>query len=496
MGIVFRQSIKTTIVIFAGAVLGALVVGGYAYVLSKPLQGFTRTVLSVAGFLQLFALLGTGSTILTYVHRYPPGQKRKVLLTLAALVPLVTTGILLIPYLLFRNNLVHLYQPAEQGYINTYYLWIPVLVILWSYMSQLELYLSSQHRTAIATFMREVVLKFLNLILIALIGFGYISFSSFIIGTVLVYAVPTLIMLPIAMRTESFGFSMQWRVFGKQDYKELLHFSWYHLLLSVSASAMGVVDMYMLPILSKHGLSSLAVYAIAVFIASVMTAPYRAMASAAFPTLNLAYTNGDTDKVHQLFRRSSVNTLIVSVAMAVIIACNLPNAVAMLRKGQGYETIIPLVLIMMIGRLVDMASGLNTELISISKYYKFNFRISVLLVVLMVGLNLFLIPRFDVYGAAWSTTISLILFNVGKMIFLWKKMGVQPFTGKSLYVLAAGAIAGFVGYIVPALHNPFVDAVLRTGLVVVIYAVLLLWWQPSEDLRTYVQSIRKDKRLF
>jgi O-antigen/teichoic acid export membrane protein len=496
MGIVFRQSIKTTIVILAGAVLGAIVNIGYTYVLEKQAAGFVRILFAQASVLQFLMLFGTGGTLMTFIQRYDSLRKQRVLLSLSAIIPFIGFLMLIVPYALFRGQIISLYQAGDVFYAARYYFLMPLLMLLWGYVFQMEHYLTAQHKAAVASFMREIVLKVLNIMLILLIGFRLISFTTFIVATVLLYIVPTVCLLPVAMRTRTFGFSAAWNAFTKAEYKELAHFSWYHLLMGLSVFALGQLDANMLGMLSKNGLRALAVYAIAVFITAVMTAPYRAMSIAAFPALNAAFISGDMNKVRNLFRRSSVNMLIVAVAMAALVGCNLHNAIAILPKDMGYELITPIVLTLMLGRLVDMSTGLNTELISISPYYKFNFYISILLVVLLVVLNRLLIPTYDLYGAAWGTTIALIIFNIGKMIFAWIKMGIQPFSRASVLILAAGAVAAAGGYFLPVLPNIFLDATVRTLLILGLFTGMLIWLKPSEDLRSYLQSVKEKKRLF
>ncbi len=496
MGIVFRQSIKTTIVNFAGAVLGAIVMFGYSYVLSAREMGFTRSMLAQCSILQYMVLFGTSSAVLTFLHRYNTREKQGLLLTMAAIVPIVVTALLFIPYCLFKEQIIDLYKLNDRAYVHVYYIWPVVLLLLWAYMTQLEGYLLSQNKSAISSFMREVVLKMLNVVLIILVWCRLISFPIFLVATVLVYAIPALILLFIAMRTEDFRLSLNWRAFSGDEYKALIKFCWYHVLMGISILALGQVDLFMLGIMGKNGLSTLGAYTNAVFITAVMTVPYRAMTMSAYPSLNKAYSAGDKGEVKELFHRSAINILIVGMLMAVIIGCNLHNAVAILPAGKGFEAIPPLVLIMMFGRLVDMASGLNSELINMSEYYRFNFGISTFLLVLLIGLNYILIPHFDIYGAAWGGTLALIMFNICKMYFLWKKMNLIPFGKGSLLVLLAGGITALAGYFLPHLPNPILDTMIRTVLVSIVYILLMVWLKPSTDLQVYLQSIKEKKRLF
>jgi O-antigen/teichoic acid export membrane protein len=494
MGIVFRQSIKSTIVTFLGAILGAFCNIAYVNVLEKQANGFRTTVFDQATILQIFVLLGTTGTLMTYIQRYPAGDKRKLLQTFSLLVPLTGTVLMLVPYLLFKEDIIRFYAPKDQDMVGRFYIWIPLLTLLWSYLNQMDAYLTGLHKSAVSAFVREVMIRIINLVLIGLLYYGYISFAFFLAGCILTYALAFILLIPVAMKTVGFGFSMKWSAFSKQEYRELIHFSWYHMLTAVSIVAIVNVGSYMLGIFSANGLDAVSVYGVAIFISTIMIIPYRAMATAAFPSLNMAYTNNEMTKLAGMFSRAAVNTLIVSVLMTVLIACNLHNVLFILRKG--YDDIIPLVLILLLGRLIDTATGLNTEVIIISKYYKFNYRISMLLVVILIGFNYLLIPRYDVYGAAWGTTIALTIFNVCKVIFLWKKMGLHPFSKHTLPVLLTGVAAAAAGYLLPELPHFVADVIVRSTVIVAVYGGLMLWLKPSEDLRTYLKSVKENKRLF
>jgi len=506
MGIVFRQSVKTTIIAFSGALLGALINYVYTFILTKPQLGYSKDLIYQGAVLQVFVLLGVNSTVATFIPRYSH-NKQKSLLTISVFVPLIVTVLLSVPYVIFRSKILSFFQVEDAVFINTFYLWLPLLILLWSYMSLFELYLISQVKVAIPTFMREIVLRLLNIVLIILFAFKLISFYYFIIGTILVYAVPPLALLLVSLKTDSFGFSFNWKIFSKEEFKEIFRFSWYHLLLGATINLLGYIDSLMLGSMDKKGFSSLAVYSQALLIISIMLIPYRAMTLATFPILNKAYIDNDKKKVRDLFHRSSINILIVAIAMFLIIICNLDNVVTIFPKG--YEAIKPIVVILMIGRMIDMATGLNTELTSITMYYKVTFRLSVILLVMLVIFNRIFIPEYGIYGAAWASTLALAFFNLAKMIFLWKKLGIQPFTTKSIIVIFAGLIAGIAGYYFPTIIHAtsdasrstiiictIADAIMRTIIIIISYSILLLLLKPSPDLNEYLQTVRAKKRLF
>ncbi|WP_118974884.1 polysaccharide biosynthesis C-terminal domain-containing protein [Taibaiella koreensis] len=497
MGIVFRQSIKSTIVIFTGNLIGAVATYFTAQVFSQDKQqfGFSRTLITVGVISMICILMGAASVMQTFTQRYEKrDERKKVLISLCFLAPLLMALCLLPFYLGFKAEIVAMFKPQDRAYFSDYYGWVALLVLAWGYLTLLEAYMISQHKSAQGLVMREVFLRVCNLLALGALYWQLIRFHGFIVLTVLGYVLSAILLLLLSMRTEGFGFSRRWKVFTRGEYKEIFRFAWYHLLVGVSVYLTGYLDGLLLATLDKDGVSAVPAYTIAVFIVGLMAVPYRAMAQAVFPALNRAYIERNDAELRDIFNRSGINILIVAVAMAFIIGLNLNNAASILPKG--YEKIVPLSLILMLGRAVDMATGVNTEMISISIYYKFNFRISAILVVLIVVLCWLLIPRYGAYGAAWGSSIALTIFNIAKLIFLKKKMALHPFSLQSLKVILAGIVSGLIAYFIPYLGNPVVDALLRAGTLIIIYTPLLLWWRVSPDINEYLATVVKKKRLF
>jgi O-antigen/teichoic acid export membrane protein len=495
MGIVFRQSIKSTLAISAGALLGVL----FTYFSTKfiPMQelGFRNNLTNQAVVGGQILLLGLHNMLSVYIHRYTDRDRRKpALVTISMVLPFIIISIISLIYLLFKDTVINWFQPQDIPFIRRYFLWLPVYILLFTYQVMLETYLISQLKVAKATFIREVLLRALNIGLLLLFAFGFVDFDTLIYGTVLLYIVPIVLLLILAFRTDAFRFSFDWSVFSKEEKKEIVHFTWYHSLLSMSLTLMGMLDALMVAVLSPSGLSAVAIYSVVVVIISFLLIPYRAMLNSIFPILAQAFADNDMGKVKDIFMRSSINILIASGAMLLIVCCNLHNATAILPEGYGAVGMV--VIILAAGRIVDMATGINDQVLSISKHYKYNFYISLLLVAMMVGLNWWLIPIYDVYGAAWGTTIALVVFNLLKLFIVKAKLGLQPFSSGTVKVAITLLIVFGINYLLPRLENAFVDTAYRSGIIIVAYGTLLLVIRPSPDLNAYVASVKKNKRLF
>lgn len=494
MGIVFRQSIKTSVIILGGAVLGILTQYLSTLVLPVNLVGISRNLINQGVVLQNFLLLGTSSVTYLYLQRFSDQrQKQSVLLTLCLLVPIVTTALFCIFYFLFKDYIITRFQLKDQDSIREFFAWLPVFGLAWAYLNLMEYYLIGKMKTALANFMREILLRILGLALIGFFYWGLIDFHEYIISSILIYFIPLLLLFYFAARENDFRPSFRFRSLSFKEYKDVTLFSWYHLLSSVSVTLLAYVDSLMLAPLSKNGADDVAVYSIAQLLISMLFIPYRALSVSAIPKINEVYTAGDHPKLNNLYGRTNLNILIASTVMFLLVLSNVGNAVAIL--PEGYSALAPLLLILTIGRAVDVATGLNSELISITPYYKFNFRISLLLLVVVAALDRIYIPQYGVYGAAWVTSLSLVGFNTVKMVFVHYKTGMWPFSRQSFVVIGCGLAVYAVLYFIPAWSNPIADTLLRSACAIVLFGLSILWLKPSPDLQAYLDAIRKNKKL-
>jgi len=495
MGIVFRQSVKTTIVTFIGVALGAYINYIYVFVFTQRELGFYTNTINIGAVMQLFVMMGMGSVLSVFIPRYGEDlRKKKSLITLGFIVTSFAIVLTTIIGILFRKQFIGLYKIPDQQYLYKYYYYIFLLIGLWGIASLVEQFLVSQIKIALSAFVREVLLRLCNLLIIALYYFKVINFNSFVVLSVLIYAIPVIVLLFTSIKTGNFGFSFNFKVFSKVDYKEITHYAWYHLLFGLSINLFGFLDLLLLAVLDKSGFESLSIYRNAIFVTSVMIVPFRAMSASAFSIINKSYIGGNREELDHLFKRSGLNILIVVGALMGIILVNLDNLVAIL--PQAYNSIKPVIIILMIGKFTDVITGLNNEVISISKYYKFNFRSSGLLLLAIFAFDFVLIPKYGIYGAAWGTTLAYTLINLIKLFFLWNKLQLQPFSKGTLMSLLSIVVATISAYLIPKCSNPFLDTFIRSVILLGIYSVLLLWLKPSEDLQNYLISIKTNKRLF
>lgn len=497
MGIVFRQSIKTTIITFFGAALGGILLIVSTNVMEKQDLGFVRNLPNQAVVASFFLLAGMGNTLFFFLHRFDEEtikERKSVLMSVCFLVPLGIYVLTMIPYFLFKDYWLNHFQVQDIAIMKQYYLCFPLFTLFNLTMMLLEAFLNAHTKSAQISFVREIVIKGTNLVLFILFGFGLLSFSIFVYSFVFVNLLSALILLSMAKRIVDFKFSLNWNLLTKKEYHAIFIFAGFHALMGISGTLMGFLDGQLLTIYDKNGLASVSIYTNAVFIATLVSIPFRAMSAPVNADISRAYAQNLHEKVKDSYSRSGLNIFIASAFMCVLISCNLHNALAIMPKG--YEAVFGVTLIMLIGRLVDSGTGLNDLALNMSPYYKINFYLSTGMVLLMIVLFRVLIPPFGVYGAAWVFSIALTAFNLAKTYFVWKKMNLHPFSKGTLTTLFIGASVTAMVFFIPKFPNPYIDAILRSGLIAFLFICFVFWLKPSKDISYYVNETLKKKKLF
>jgi Na+-driven multidrug efflux pump len=92
----------------------------------------------------------------------------------------------------------------------------------------------------------------------------------------------------------------------------------------------------------------------------------------------------------------------------------------------------PVLWILGLAILIDLATGFNGNIISLSAYYKFNIVIMVFLATLTILLNYYFIfhTHWGIVGVALATAVSLSLYNIVKIIFNFIKFKIHPLSIK------------------------------------------------------------------
>lgn len=497
MGVVVRQSIKSVIITVVGAIMGIAVTILSMRYFPKIEYGFTQNLQKIGTQLSLIGVFGFNYAVLIQSHKYPPGHsKRNAYLTLCAIVPIVFTLAICGLLFLFKDSFLALYKQEDRIMMKDFFLTFPILTILTVGIYWLSSYLQAIQKNALQNFASEIVLRIGYIALIVAFALGWINYTQFIYAFACIFIIPLAYLYYIAKRLGNLKFTLKIQL-PLSEIKETFRFSGYHMLTAVSTVLIFQLDAILLGPLSAGGLEAIAVYAVATLAVSLLRTPTRVIATTAVPSFSQHYLAGDLKGLKLIFERSCIIMQILAVGAFAFILLNIDTIQHLINQlKSGYDAIGVLLIILMIGQVADMITGFNYQILSVSKYYRFNFWISILLLVIVFVLNYIFIQDYGIYGAAWATTIGLTVFNILKSWFVWKKLKMQPFSKKSLLVFLFALLTFAIAWIIPNTGFYYLDVVLKNLVFGGLFLGLLLKGSVSEELNGVVMNLIKNKKLF
>ena len=124
--------------------------------------------------------------------------------------------------------------------------------------------------------------------------------------------------------------------------------------------------------------------------------------------------------------------------------------------------------------LFNMATGFNSEIISYSKYFRFNIISVLVLVVLNISLNVYFLTQTNlgIIGVAFASLIAMTLFNSFKLYFIYSKFGILPFDKKYAQLFFVILVITSAIYFLPEFSNHFVNLFFKTGLNIALIVLL------------------------
>lgn len=238
-------------------------------------------------------------------------------------------------------------------------------------------------------------------------------------------------------------------------------------------------------------IENIAYYSVAIFIATVISVPSRAMHQITYPITAKLMTDGKHDELNDLYKKTSISLQIVGGLVLVGILVNINQLYLLL--PENYRGGVFVVFVIGISKYFDLILGNNNAIIFNSKYYKAVLFLGLFLAVMAISLNDFFIPRYGINGAAIATLISITLYSLAKLLFVVLKMDLYPFTLKNIYALVVLLFCFFAFYYWDFPFHPILNIVLKSILVSFVYVGLVYKANLSLEINTVIQ--KQFKRL-
>tara|TARA_B110000483_G_scaffold22548_1_gene26003 strand:- start:650 stop:2125 length:1476 start_codon:yes stop_codon:yes gene_type:complete len=474
MGIIARQSIKASLAGFMGVGIGALTV---LFILPKYLTpdeiGVLSTLQRASILLYSFMLLGVVFSIRkfnksnlkskVYNHAQFLGANFIFLLASICFFSLL--------YFLFHEIFIKVFITNSSQLLD--FLYLPLALAIGSVFFQYFFAVAgSFSRIAIPNIFNSVVNRLLVIVAILLFAWHVLAFNQFVhLYLFFFYIIPLLLIVFYVLKILKVEFSVPTINQLKGVFNDTLRYNTY-LYFTITSSIM-IVSIDTLMISSMQGTSQTAVYTIAFFIATVIEIPQRMLIQVASPILSLKLEENKMDELKNIYKKSSIIQLFVGYCLFTMIWFNLDAFYQIMPNGDLYKGGVWVVLLISIAKIVDIGFGLNKQIIEMSDYFNYNLYINILLSILVVGLNLFFIPKYGITGAALASLIAITISNLLSFLLVWVKSEISPFSKNTLIILSYTTITYVLFYnFLPDISNPILSICINSLFIGISIAVL------------------------
>ena len=269
------------------------------------------------------------------------------------------------------------------------------------------------------------------------------------------------------------------------QYKSILKYSL--LIFSSGAAASLILDIDKSMISNVLTVENVAYYSVAVFIASVIEFPGRAMFQIISPMVAKALNENDRERLTSLLKKSASNLLLGAGLLFLLINLNSIDFYQWVNL-EGYDKALDVVFIVSLGKLFTMSMGCLNNIITNSKYYIYVFWFSIVSAVLAVVLNLYLINELGIIGAAYATLIVIALINVAKILLIQFTFKINPFSNKTFFTLGIILILYVLIPLIPLDFSPFLSLVIRSLVIVITFLIFSRVFKLTGDIQNVINK--------
>ncbi|HEX8269024.1 MAG TPA: oligosaccharide flippase family protein [Flavobacterium sp.] len=487
MGIVINQSIKNTVITYIGFLIGAAnALFMYTNFLGKTYYGLTAFLLSSANIMMPLMAFGVHNTLVKFYSGYKTEEEKSTFLSFVMLLPLLLiVPIGIIGY--FAYEQIADFLSEENPIIHDFVWLIPVIGLLMGYFEIFYAWVKVHMLSVYGSFLKEVFLRVLISLFLFAVYFKYISVEEFIYITVGIYFTATFAMAIFAFRVRRPTLTLRF----PSDKKAIFIYSVFIIISGSVAVLLLDIDKFMLGQYIR--IDNVAYYSVAIFIATVVSVPSRAMHQITYPITAKLMSENKHDELNALYKKTSVTLQVVGGLVLVGILVNVTQLYELIPRE--YSGGIFVVFAIGASKYIDLLLGNNNAIIFNSKYYRMVLFLGLMLAVLAITLNMYFIPRYGIDGAAIATLISLILYNAAKLLFVIFRMDLNPFTIQTLYSFVIFVLTFGVFYYWEFSFHPIINIVLKSALVSVFYLVISYKLKISPDINSVINAVLKKVHL-
>ncbi len=495
MSTIRRQSIISSTVIYIGFAVGMLNIYFFTKegLFTEEQYGLTSIFIAITSLMATFSMMAMPSFIFKFYHYYndhlPP--RKNDMLTWSLLMSCIGFLLVMLAGWFFKDLVIRKFG-ENSPLLLTYYYWLFPMGLGLTIYTVLEAYAWGMGKAVLTSFLREVQWRLWTTVLIVALITGLVKdYDLFIKLFALGYPSIALILLVYLVSTGKVRFTFRISKVTRRFWRKIIRLCSFFYAGTLIFTLSLVFDTIVIASKLEDGTAKAGIFGLAQIMASIIQAPQRAIIASSLTHLSKAWKEKNMALLQRVYQRSSINQLIFASGIFSLIALNYKEAVHTFHLKESYLAGFNAFILLGLMRVVDMGTGVNSQIIITSTQWKFELVSGAILLIVMLPLTYILTVQMGLIGPAIANLVSISIYNAIRIAFLWKKFRLFPFTRQSLYALLIAAACYAGCYFAFDGIGGIMGMLLRSAVFVLLYAILVLNTNLSPDIRPVMQTIQK-----
>ena len=461
MSIVAKQSFKYTIIGYLGFLLGTFS-AVFVFPLNLEFYGKLRFIMNSAEIITPFIILGISYANVKFFYQSQRDNKHHNLLSISLLV----VGINFILFLFGFILMPIIFPKIKNLEIWEYKFYVIPLVLILSICAVFNKFISNYKRIAISNIFDNLFPKLANILSFSLFFFlgiaqsiSFLVFISFFFISMVGYIIYTNNLEKI-----NYDFSTQY-LHKNNLWRAIASYSFFSFL-GTFGNQLNINNQMIGEFMS---MKEVGVYSILYSLISLISIPQLGLFNVSAPIVNQSLSEKKYADLDKFYKKTSLSLFFLGAILFSCIVTGFPYLTSMMKNGKLLLEFQPIIWIWGTAVLFDLATGFNGNIISLSKYYKFNIFMMLIFALFTIGLNYYFIKytELKLIGIAISTAISTSIYNGIKVLFNYWKFKVSPFSIEMVFTSIICSIAVSLALILPNFKNPLINMIYKPLLVLI-----------------------------
>ncbi len=487
-----KKSLKGIFWVYIGFFIGAI--NTYLFTHSNWFNteeyGFTRAMLDIGILISAFSTLGTSFFIVKFFPYYNDNLPKKDNDLLGLSIKIASVGFLVTisSTFLLQPIIIKKFGTNAGLLVENFYTIIPVAFFFLIY-TVLESYSYGFSKGVITNLLKETVLRLFVLLITTLKILGLINFKSFSILFSMQFAIICIALIFLLKKEGNLWITFKTSRVTKKYRKKIITLLALTFIVVIVNALRSSIDVLVLA--SKQNLSKVAIFGFISYLVSIMMAPFKSIIAITIPILSRCWKDKNIKEISRIYKRSSINLLSFSLFMFCLILLNLNFAIEYFNLNKEYLEGYNLFILLGVVTIIQMGTGVNGEIIGTSTYYRFELWTSILLTLLIIPLSYILTSTYGLIGPAIANLISFSIYNFIRYMFLLKKFNLQPFTLKSLEVIAISIFLTLICHFMFKYDSGLIYMIMRSFIFSTLFIIAIYFRNISPDLKPIISNIHK-----